>query len=61
MATLYVQFTDETETKIIAYFVAPQDPVIWPNNGTVEQSDQRWHDYYYSQPEWAQAYLPTPL
>lgn len=56
---LNVQFSDSTDTKIIAYFGAPQDPAFWPNQGAVETSDARWATYYNGNVS-LQPYLPAP-
>lgn len=38
----YVQFSDSTNTKIIACFGCAQDPAEWPNQGQVEDTDPRY-------------------
>jgi len=60
MTLLYVQFTDDTEEMIISYFGSPNDPAVWPNQGTVEQSDPRWSVYFNEQPIILQRLLPPP-
>lgn len=42
---MFVQFSDESETKIIAVFSSPQDPEAWPNQESVETDDPRWIDF----------------
>lgn len=42
---VYVQFTDETETKVCSVFDSPQDPFYHPNQGQVEDTDQRYLDF----------------
>lgn len=40
-----VSFSDDTEAKIVASFSCPQDPEVWPNQGTVDSDDERWTSY----------------
>ncbi len=42
---IYVSFSDATEDKIVASFSCPQDPDVWPNQGTVDSADERWTSY----------------
>ena len=42
MTTLTVQFSDSTESTIVAYFASPQDKSNYANIGSVETSDARW-------------------
>ncbi|MDE3022886.1 MAG: hypothetical protein KGI54_13690, partial [Pseudomonadota bacterium] len=37
-----VQFSDTTKTEIIRMFGAPQDPAVYPNQGTVLDADPRY-------------------
>lgn len=60
MTMLYVQFEDTTEQKIISFFGAPQDPEVWPNQGTVDTSDPRWHAFYDAYPDVLKIYIPVP-
>lgn len=46
MATVYVQFSDSTETAIITAFDGPQDSDIYANLGTVDTSDTSWKSFY---------------
>ncbi|WP_175725176.1 hypothetical protein [Burkholderia ambifaria] len=46
MTTLNVEFSDETESRIVAYFAAQQDPDVYENLGTVDTSDERWSIFY---------------
>jgi hypothetical protein len=55
-----VQFTDASAQVIQAYLASPQDPDLWPNQGTVEASDPRWKVFYDAQPELSRQYLPSP-
>ncbi|WP_175908353.1 hypothetical protein [Burkholderia sp. BCC1640] len=59
MATLYVQFSDSTESKIVGYFASPQDESNYPNIGNVETSDARWAAFVESLGSEG-AGLPTP-
>lgn len=43
--TIYVQFSDETETKIIMTFAGPQNPEYWNNLGEVEENDPRYLEW----------------
>jgi hypothetical protein len=43
--TLYVQFSDSTETEIVSVFCGPQDPEHHSNLGEVEEGDQRYLDF----------------
>ncbi|NKI68972.1 hypothetical protein GN109_06030 [Collimonas pratensis] len=38
---IYVQFSDKTQTVIVSVFHGPQDPDVYPNQGTVDGSDKR--------------------
>jgi hypothetical protein len=43
---MFVQFSDSTETVIIALFGCQQDPTTYPNQGVVEASDARYEAFY---------------
>lgn len=60
MTTIYVQFSDDTDTTIISYFSCPQDPDVWPNQGTIESNDPRWKTYYDQQSPFIQGFMPAP-
>lgn len=45
MTTIHVQFSDSSKTKIISAFGSPQDDEAWPNQGEVEDTDQRYVDF----------------
>lgn len=60
MTDIHVQFSDETEAEIISYFGSPQDPAVWPNQGTIVAEDARWHKYYEAIPPTARILLPEP-
>jgi len=38
----YVQFSDSTQTTVIASFNTPQDPAHYPNQATVADNDPRY-------------------
>lgn len=58
--TLNVQFSDATETSIIAVFGARQNGSVYTNQGELASSDTRYSAYYDALPAWAQAALPAP-
>jgi hypothetical protein len=58
---IYAQFSDASETAIIAVFGAPQDPKVYANLATLGTSDSRYTTYYSELPAWAQAGLPAPM
>lgn len=41
----YVQFTDGTESKIVAIFASPQDSAYYPFQGELDEDDQRVLDF----------------
>lgn len=55
MRTLYVQFTDTTNTTINGWFAWPD-----PSYTAIESNDPRWLTYYNAQGAWLQAQLPAP-
>lgn len=57
---MIVQFSDATETTIIAAFGCSQNATAYPNQGTVTASDARWAAYYATLPASAQMSLPAP-
>ena len=42
MERIFVQFTDETQTSVMAVLGCPQDPEAWPNQGVLEETDERY-------------------
>lgn len=58
--TINVQFSDATETIIVATFGCPQNATAYPNQGTVLPGDARWAAYYATLPASMQAGLPPP-
>lgn len=60
MTTLNVQFTDSTDAVILSYFAGHQDPEVYPNQGTVESSDDRWKVFFETLPSAVQSTLPAP-
>jgi hypothetical protein len=55
-----VNFSDSTQTTIVAFFGCTQDASIFPNQGTVDASDARWKAFYEAQPIYARGLLPAP-
>jgi hypothetical protein len=39
---MYVQFTDDSQQTILGVFTDPQNPDEYPNQGEVEEDDQRY-------------------
>ncbi|WP_080407843.1 hypothetical protein [Burkholderia ubonensis] len=60
MGLLNVQFSDSSETAIIAYFSGPQDENAVPNQGTLAPIDPRWDAFYTTRPALARQALPIP-
>ncbi len=60
MVTLYVQFTDSTETVVSSVFPCPQDADLYPNQGEMETSDARYKAFFESLPPVSQTYIPRP-
>ncbi|MFP3652308.1 MULTISPECIES: hypothetical protein [Burkholderia] len=46
MTTINVQFSDSTESEVVAYFASPQDPEAYQHLGTIDTSDARWASFY---------------
>lgn len=42
---LFVAFTDSTKAVICASFGCAQDEAVWPYQGTVSDTDERWTSY----------------
>jgi len=61
MSQINVQFSDASQTTVIAYLGSPQDPVHFHNQGQIEASDPRWKVYYDSLPPAMQEGLPEPV
>lgn len=59
MSTMFVQFSDSSETTITSVFGCSQDPDFYPNQGTVETDDERYMAYLASIPSYIHAGLPT--
>lgn len=55
-----VQFSDSSETEIVAYFAGPQDPEVYPNLGVLPSSDARWKEFFDSTAAEVQRSLPQP-
>lgn len=45
MTTTYVQFSDATETKVIAIFGCAQDTDFYPNQGAIPATDPRYLEF----------------
>lgn len=46
MTDIYVQYTDASGTAILAVFTSAQDDTVYPNQGVIESSDERYVAYY---------------
>ena len=57
---MFVQFSDATQSTIIATFASPQNAAAYPNQGTVAASDARWATFYATLPASFQAALTPP-
>lgn len=60
MTTIYVQFSDESESDIVSLFGNPQDEKFWPHQGIVDSSDTRYKLYYDNMTEIARQHWPSP-
>ena len=60
MSTIYVQFSDATETKIISIFGSGQDPTVYANLGILAASDARYAAFYDLFDAQFQASMPNP-
>lgn len=60
MTIINIQFADASKATIVAFFGSPQDPQVFPNQGTVEAADARWKTYYDTQSLFAQMGMPKP-
>lgn len=59
MTTIYVEFTDSTESAIASVFSSQQDPKYYANQGTVDETDARYKAFYESLPAFAQEGFPV--
>ncbi|WP_180131842.1 hypothetical protein [Rhodoferax sp. BLA1] len=50
MTTVFVQFFDASELKVVAVFGCAQDELVWPYQGQVDDSDPRYLAFISSQP-----------
>lgn len=57
---IFIAFTDSTQTTIGSVFSCAQDPGIWSNQGTIDETDARWKTYCDSLPICMQEGLPSP-
>ena len=55
-----VQFSDSAETTIVSWFACPQDPTVYPNQGQVDTSDNRYKAFFDARPVSMQKGLPAP-
>jgi hypothetical protein len=60
MSNIYIQFEDATESAVISYFGAPQNPTAYANQGTMTTNDSRWSAYFNALPVAIQNQLPAP-
>lgn len=60
MQLINVQFSDSTKASIVSYFSTPQDPAVYPNQGSIFSNDARWSAYYAAQPAAVQKGIPAP-
>ncbi|MFM0689225.1 hypothetical protein PQQ77_24845 [Paraburkholderia strydomiana] len=51
MTTIYAQFSDATEAKILNCFAGPQDADVFPNQGSVDVEDERYVFFYKNAPD----------
>ena len=45
MTTVYVQFSDSSNTTVISVFGCPQDPTAYPNQGELDSADPRYQSF----------------
>jgi len=60
MQTINVQFSDDTDSTVVAYFAGPQDPTDYPHQGTLPTTDPRWAAFYNQVPVFIRGGLPAP-
>ena len=60
MQTIYVQFSDESESTVASYFAGPQDPEDHPHQGELAASEPRWASFYNEMPAIMKGSLPAP-
>lgn len=60
MTIVHVQFSDEKEEIVIAYFAGPQPVEYWPNQGIIDTADKAWSDYVKDQAPMLQTMIPRP-
>ncbi len=58
MSQINVQFSDDKETDVIAYFCSCQPELV--NAGVVESNDARYFAFYNAMPNAVQQSMPTP-
>jgi hypothetical protein len=57
---LNVIFEDSSQTIICGWFADPQETSIWPNFSQIEDTDQRWANYFNGLPDSVKSTLPHP-
>jgi len=58
---IYVQFTDSSKTKVTSVFSCPQDPESYPNQGELNENDDRYRAFYVGMPVEIRQYMVTPV
>ncbi len=39
---MFVQFSDSSEAEVVSVFLNPQDKTIYPNQGEIDEDDERY-------------------
>ncbi|MDR6583819.1 hypothetical protein J2W50_002017 [Herbaspirillum frisingense] len=60
MASIHVQFEDESEQRVVAVFGSEQQSDVYPNQAVIETTDLRYIEFYESFPVFMRATLPAP-
>ena len=60
MTTIWVNFSDDTDTAVIGTFAGEQDPAVYPNQANIDTGDARYVAYYNSLGPTLQFMLPVP-
>lgn len=50
MTTIYVQFSDNSETTVVSVFGNAQDPAVFPNQGEIADTDSRYLAFLHPAP-----------
>lgn len=56
----FVQFYDDTQTKVVSLFGCPQDSEEHPNQAEIENTDPRYVTFYNSMTTYIQEGMITP-